>query len=167
MLIKEERPLELFFSVFLLLELTAVILARPLLTEYLETGLVPRIPAAVLFTDLALLGFLSLACSLILDTVTLRRCEIKRLNYLAPPCLPLPQDPHMPESTRPRRLPVFRDSPALPSRSPTVTARAPRNLTPPAPGNHQASPRTWSRVRQFPRRSSWKAQVSGRYAAGE
>ena len=93
MLIKEERPLELFFSVFVLLELTAVILARPLLTEYLETGLVPRIPAAVPSTDLALLGFLSLACSLILDTVTLGRCEIKRLNYLAPPCPPLPPRP--------------------------------------------------------------------------
>ena len=60
-LIKEERPLECFFSVFVLLELAAVILAWPLLTEYLETGLVPRIPTAVLSTGLALLGFLSLA----------------------------------------------------------------------------------------------------------
>ena len=88
MLIKEERPLELFFSVFILLELAAVLLAWPLLTEYLETGLVPRIPTAVLSTGLALLGFLSLACSLILDTVTLGRREIKRLHYLAQPGLP-------------------------------------------------------------------------------
>ncbi len=95
-LIKEERPLELFFSVFVLLELTAIILAWPLLTEYLETGLVPRIPTAVLSTGLALMGFLSLACSLILDTVTLGRREIKRLHYLAQPCLPLRPRPHNP-----------------------------------------------------------------------
>ncbi len=87
-LIKEERPLECFFSVFVLLELAAVILAWPLLTEYLETGLVPRIPTAVLSTGLALLGFLSLACSLILDTVTLGRREIKRLHYLGQPSPP-------------------------------------------------------------------------------
>jgi len=90
-LMKEERPLELFFSVFVLLELAAVILAWPLLTEYLETGLVPRIPTAVLSTGLALLGFLSLACSLILDTVTLGRREIKRLHYLALPGSPPPR----------------------------------------------------------------------------
>ena len=84
-LIKEERPLEFFFLVFVLLESAAVVLAWPLLIEYMETGLVPRLPTAVLSTGLALLGFLSLACSLILDTVTLGRREVRRLNYLALP----------------------------------------------------------------------------------
>ncbi|MDE0355013.1 MAG: glycosyltransferase [Deltaproteobacteria bacterium] len=90
-LIKGERPLEVFFVVFVLFELAAVGLAWPLLAEYLETGLVPRIPTAVLSTGLALLGFLSLACSLILDTVTLGRREIKRLHYLGLPGLPVRQ----------------------------------------------------------------------------
>lgn len=89
LLIKEERPLEVFFLVFVLLEAAAVILSWPLLTEYLETGLVPRLPTAVLSTGLALLGFLSLACSLILDTVTLGRRETKRLRYLSLPGLPV------------------------------------------------------------------------------
>ena len=65
-LIREERPLEFFSVLFAALELAAVILAWPLLIEYLETGLVPRLPTVVLSTGLALLGFLSLACGLIL-----------------------------------------------------------------------------------------------------
>ena len=87
-LVKEERPLEFFSALFAALELAAVILAWPLLVEYLETGLVPRLPTAVLSTGLALLGFLSLVCGLILDTVTLGRREIRRLHYLSLPGLP-------------------------------------------------------------------------------
>ena len=87
-LLKEERPLEFFSSVFVLLELASLVLAWPVLIEYLETGLVPRLPTAVLSTGLTLLGFLSLACGLILDTVTRGRRETKRLHYLALPGLP-------------------------------------------------------------------------------
>ena len=50
---------------------------------YLETGLVPRLPTAVLATGMMLLGFLCLACGLILDTVTRGRQELKRLQYLS------------------------------------------------------------------------------------
>ena len=87
-LLKEERPLEFFSIVFVLLEVAALILAWPVLMEYLETGLVPRLPTAVLSTGLTLLGFLCLVCGLILDTVTRGRREIKRLQYLAQPGLP-------------------------------------------------------------------------------
>lgn len=87
-LIKEERPLEFFSILGAIFELASVILAWPLVMEYLETGLVPRFPTAILSTGLALLGFMSLACGLILDTVTHSRQEIKRLNYLALPGLP-------------------------------------------------------------------------------
>ena len=57
--------------------------------EYLQTGLVPRLPTAVLATGLMLLAFLSLTCGLILDTVTRGRWEQKRMAYLA---IPGPQD---------------------------------------------------------------------------
>lgn len=87
-LIKEERPLEFFSILFAVFELASVILAWPLVMEYLKTGLVPRFPTAILSTGLALLGFMSLACGLILDTVTHSRREIKRLHYLALPALP-------------------------------------------------------------------------------
>ncbi|HSR56200.1 MAG TPA: glycosyl transferase, partial [Alphaproteobacteria bacterium] len=88
-LIKEERPLEFFTILCGLFELASLILAWPVVLEYLETGLVPRFPTAILATGLAILGFMSLAVGLILDTVTRSRQEIKRLNYLALPGLPI------------------------------------------------------------------------------
>jgi hypothetical protein len=51
----------------------------------LKTGLVPRLPTAVLATGLMVLAFLSLTCGLILDTVTRGRWEAKRMAYLAIP----------------------------------------------------------------------------------
>jgi hypothetical protein len=82
-LIKEERPLQFFSSLFGLFVLAALIISFPVITTYLETGLVPRLPTAVLATGMMLLGFLSLACGLILDTVTRGRQELKRLQYLS------------------------------------------------------------------------------------
>ena len=49
----------------------------------METGLVPKLPTAVLATGLMLAGLLSMICGLILDTVTTGRRELKRLHYLA------------------------------------------------------------------------------------
>ena len=104
-LIKEERPLEFFLLAFAVLELAALILFWPILTEYIETGLVPRLPTAVLSTGLALLGFLSLACGLILDTVTLGRREIKRLHYLSLPGLPVSRLRRRSDARRHRTFP--------------------------------------------------------------
>jgi hypothetical protein len=50
---------------------------------YIETGLVPRLPTAILATGLMLAAFLALASGLVLDTVTRGRREMKRLAYLA------------------------------------------------------------------------------------
>ncbi|WPU56815.1 glycosyltransferase family 2 protein [Stenotrophomonas acidaminiphila] len=84
-LFKSERPL-LFFSIGGVASmLLSVVLAVPLLVTYLETGLVPRFPTAVLCAALALMGFLLLACGLILDTVTRGRIEAKHMAYLAVP----------------------------------------------------------------------------------
>lgn len=84
-LFKSERPL-LFFSIGGIASmLLSVVLAVPLLVTYLETGLVPRFPTAVLCAALALMGFLLLACGLILDTVTRGRIEAKHMAYLAVP----------------------------------------------------------------------------------
>jgi hypothetical protein len=57
-------------------------LAAPLAVTFIETGLVPRLPTAVLAMGLMVLAFLSLACGLVLDTVTRGRIEMKRLHYL-------------------------------------------------------------------------------------
>ena len=85
LLVKEERPLAFFGAIGAVLLLVAVLLAVPILAEFLRTGLVPRLPTAVLATGLVLLSFLSLTCGLILDSVTRGRKELKRLSYLAIP----------------------------------------------------------------------------------
>ncbi len=85
LLLKEERPLAFFSGAFVLLVAIALILAVPVVTTFIATGLVPRLPTAVLATGLVLLGFLSLTCGLILDTVTRGRKEMKRLQYLTLP----------------------------------------------------------------------------------
>lgn len=82
-LFKEERPLAFFSLIFALLAAIAVLLAVPVVVTYMETGLVPRFPTAILATGIMLLAFLSLACGFILDNVTHGRREMKRLNYLA------------------------------------------------------------------------------------
>ncbi len=83
LLVKEERPLRFFSSAGALLALVAIILAWPLLKEYMATGLVPRVPTAILSTGLMILASLSVVAGLVLDTVTLGRRELKRLHYLA------------------------------------------------------------------------------------
>ncbi len=84
-LLREERPLLFFTYIFLLLAALSALLGAPLVAEYLHTGLVPRLPTAILATAFMLLAFLALASGLILDTVTRGRWELKRLAYLSIP----------------------------------------------------------------------------------
>jgi len=83
LLIQRERPLEFFSVVALLLVLLSVGLGIPVVIEFLETGLVPKLPTAVLASALMVSALLSLAVGLILNAVTHSRREIKRLAYLA------------------------------------------------------------------------------------
>lgn len=82
-LIKEERPLQFFTAAFALLAATAVALGIPVVVQFLATGLVGRLPTAVLAMGIMIVAVLSLLCGLILDTVTRGRRELKRLLYLA------------------------------------------------------------------------------------
>jgi hypothetical protein len=82
-LYRAERPLPLFGSLGIGLAIISVGLAIPILITYLQEGLVPRLPTAVLSMGLMLLAFLSIACGLILDTVTRGRREFKLIAYLA------------------------------------------------------------------------------------
>jgi glycosyltransferase involved in cell wall biosynthesis len=82
-LFKAERPL-LFFSLgFVACALLSIILAIPVFDEYLRTGLVPRLPTALLCAAIMLLGGILLTCGIILDTVTRGRIEMKRFAYLS------------------------------------------------------------------------------------
>jgi len=108
-LTKEERPLTFFSAGAAGLTLASLVLAFPLLITYLESGLVPRLPTAVLASALMILAFLSLACGLILDSVAHGRREMKRLHYLT---LPAPVAGHASQPVTAKQ-----EAPAVPSRS--------------------------------------------------
>jgi glycosyltransferase involved in cell wall biosynthesis len=84
-LIKEERPAQFFGLMCLVLVLASLALGIPVWLEFRRTGLVPRLPTAVLAMGLMLLGSLSLTCGLILQSVTRGRVETRRLHYLSVP----------------------------------------------------------------------------------
>jgi hypothetical protein len=84
-LIKQEKPFQFFGGAFVVLALISVGLEIPVISEFARTGLVPRLPTAVLGTGIGILAFLSLMCGLILDTVTRGRTELKRMHYLSVP----------------------------------------------------------------------------------
>jgi len=80
-----ERPVLFYGGIGALLLIAAIILAVPLLLTYLDTGLVPRFPTAILATGMVVIAVLSFFAGLILDTVTRGRREMRRLAYLAYP----------------------------------------------------------------------------------
>lgn len=82
-LFRTERPLAFFGYIGFAFVILALLLSLPLLATYLETGLVPRFPTAILVTGLMLTAMLSFVCGLVLDTVARARHEIKRLAYLS------------------------------------------------------------------------------------
>ena len=85
MFIKEERPLQFFSALAGVFVVVSLVLAWPILVTYMETGLVPRFPTAILATGLMLVAALSFTAGLILDTVTRGRREAKRMRSLSIP----------------------------------------------------------------------------------
>jgi glycosyltransferase involved in cell wall biosynthesis len=82
-LFRDERPLAFFSLLASMLAVVSVVLVVPIFITFVQTGLVPRLPTAVLAASLMLLAFLSLVSGLILDTVSQGRREMKRLHYLS------------------------------------------------------------------------------------
>jgi len=84
-LFRIEKPLAFFGIIGAALALIAIGISIPLFLTFFETGLVPRLPTAVLAMGIMLLAFLNGFCGLILDTVVRGRREMRRLAYLAHP----------------------------------------------------------------------------------
>jgi glycosyltransferase involved in cell wall biosynthesis len=84
-LLKEEKPLAFFGVIAALLAVFSLCLGIPVVEEYMQTGLVPRLPTAVLATSFMIMGFIAAGLGLILDSVTRARLESKRMHYLAHP----------------------------------------------------------------------------------
>lgn len=85
LLVKDERPLLFFSLAAAVLALLSVGFGTSVLLEYLRTGLVPRLPTAVLALGLMLSALLSFVCGIILDALSTSRREHKRLRYLELP----------------------------------------------------------------------------------
>jgi len=81
-LYRELKPLRFFGAAGLALMIASFGLGAPLIATYLETGLVPRLPTAILAAALMQLGFLSVGCGMVLDAVAHGRREAKRMRYL-------------------------------------------------------------------------------------
>jgi glycosyltransferase involved in cell wall biosynthesis len=88
-LTRRERPLVFFGILAILFFLFSVAIGIPVVVEYFQTGLVPRLPTAVLVSSTMVISALSAFAGLMLDTVTRGRWEQKRLAYL---CFPGPHD---------------------------------------------------------------------------
>ncbi len=84
-LYRVERPTLFYGAIGALLLVAALILSIPLVVTYLDTGLVPRFPTAILVTGMTVIAVLCFFAGLILDTVTRGRREMRRLAYLALP----------------------------------------------------------------------------------
>jgi len=84
-LFRLEKPVLFFGAIGGLLVAIAIILAIPLVITYVQTGLVPRFPTAILVTGLTILAVLNWFTGLILATVVRGRREVRRLAYLTFP----------------------------------------------------------------------------------
>jgi glycosyltransferase involved in cell wall biosynthesis len=82
-LYRSERPMQFFSAIALVLATVAIVLAIPVIVTFVQKGVVPRLPTAILSTGLMLAATLAFMSGLILDTVTRGRRELKLLAYLA------------------------------------------------------------------------------------
>ncbi|WP_413741249.1 glycosyltransferase family 2 protein [Sodalis sp. RH15] len=82
-----ERPFFFYGILAIIFALIGICISIPIIDEYIITGLVPRLPTAVLSTGLLIFSAIAFITGLILECITMGRREFKRLFYLS---LPLP-----------------------------------------------------------------------------
>ena len=87
-LYKHEKPFQFFGLLGVALALVSFALGVPIIFEWLKTGLVPRLPTAILSSGIMVLAFLFAMVGLVLETVTRGRQEVRRLFYLQIPIRP-------------------------------------------------------------------------------
>jgi glycosyltransferase involved in cell wall biosynthesis len=82
-LYRSEKPLRFFTAIGVFLTVVSIGVAIPVINTYIEEGVVPRLPTAVLSMGLMILAMLAVSSGLVLDTVTRGRREMKMLAYLS------------------------------------------------------------------------------------
>lgn len=82
---RQLRPMRFFGGIFLALTLLSLVLAFPVIRDFIETGLVPRFPTAILAASIQIVAFISLTAGLVLDGVSQNKRETRKLAYLRYP----------------------------------------------------------------------------------
>jgi glycosyltransferase involved in cell wall biosynthesis len=82
LMLKETKPLFFFGIIAFAFVLLSLVLTAPIIVTYFKTGLVPRIPTAVLAAGTMMIGFLMYTLGLVLQSVYHKHAEIKQLRYL-------------------------------------------------------------------------------------
>ena len=84
LLFRDYRPMAFFGGLGLLLMLVGLIPGVVVVAEFLETGLVPRLPSAVLAVALELAGMLSISVGILLSAIKRRFAELEsRMEMLS------------------------------------------------------------------------------------
>ncbi|PYD47146.1 glycosyltransferase family 2 protein [Novacetimonas pomaceti] len=95
-LIQREKPLPFYLFFCAVFAASGLLIGNAVIMEYLRTGLVPRLPSAVLATGLMLLSGMCLLCGIVLNAIKHARLEIKKLAYLSHAIRIVEQDPPAP-----------------------------------------------------------------------
>jgi len=85
LMLKEAKPLFFFGIIALSLGLVSLIIAIPVFKVYFMTGLVPRLPTAILSTGVMVLAFLTYTLGIILHSISHKQSELKQMSYLSYP----------------------------------------------------------------------------------
>jgi glycosyltransferase involved in cell wall biosynthesis len=87
-LVRDLLPLQFFSLIGALSIFASIVAGVPVVVEFSATGLVPRLPTAVLAVGLMIVGVIALFTGLILDSVAKGRRETKLLAYLSHTAVP-------------------------------------------------------------------------------
>jgi glycosyltransferase involved in cell wall biosynthesis len=81
-LIRHERPMLFYGILGAIIAIIGVLIGFPVIIDFLSTGLVPRLPTAILAVGIVITAILTGMIGLVLDGVLKSRREFSRLNYL-------------------------------------------------------------------------------------
>ena len=84
-LYRETRPLPFYGGFAALITVVNLLAGLPLLVEYLDSGLVPRYPTAILLASLQVIAVVFLAIGLVGESLSRQRREQRRMAFLAVP----------------------------------------------------------------------------------
>ena len=111
MLMKETRPFAFYLTIASALMASAFTFMTPVIIEYLQTGLVPKMPTWILSMVLLMTSVVILTAGLILDSLARSRAEILRIHYMDLPALSAGSSPRADVSSFPAVESKARPSP--------------------------------------------------------